>query len=109
MESSLKVPEPLGSRRERTSSRLWDQVVSGHAMLILDEDLLASPGRAVLTVPCDRPQRDLGAALEARRASRPDSSRSRFLGLAADRTSLDSTTPLAGEPEPERAWLLVEP
>jgi hypothetical protein len=95
-----------------TDQPIWNRIAGGHATVVIGGALPpAPPGRAVVMVPCDRPQRDLGAILDARRRiERRIGQASSFWELAADRVrSSIRRRVLADEPEPERAWMLVEP
>jgi hypothetical protein len=98
--------------RTTSDDIVWDRITSGRATVLLGGTLPAPPaGRVVLVVPCDRPQRDLGAILEARRRiERRIGHQSTFWELAADRVrSSIRHRLLADEPELERAWMLLEP
>ena len=91
---------------------VWSLIAPGHATAVLGGGLPAAPTESVVvTIPCDRPQRDLGAVLEARRRiERRIGQSSSLWDLAADRVRNSIRQRLlADEPEPERAWLLVEP
>ena len=91
---------------------IWDRIAAGHATVVVGGRLPAPPpGRALVVVPCDRPQRDLGAVMDARRRIERRIGQSWSMWeLAADRVrSSIRRRLLADEPEPERAWMLVEP
>ncbi len=104
----MTAEEPTLDPRER----VWSRIAAGHATVVIGDALPSPPDdRAVVTVRCDRPQRDLGAILEARRRIERHVGRSLSMWeLAADRVRNSIRRRLlADEPEPERAWMLVEP